>query len=435
MRSIAVINQKGGCGKTTISINLAACLAAQGQRTILIDMDPQSHCAVGLAVPEDQIERNIYDVLIARYAESPVTLKSIVWQISQNFDLAPSSIDLAALEPQLAGKEDRENCLKFILEHQAQHYDFVIIDCPPSVGLLTFNALRAADEVLIPVETGYFALHGLSRQLETLDVLRQQCDQQIQFKVIPSMYDVRTKLGREILGEIKKNYDARMCKTVINFNTKLKEAASYGQPITEYDPASKGMKDFIALAKEFIAEMKDLPQNTSVSTAQEPAPTRLVPQTPAVKSRESEPIPAEPSDHELKTIHEQLQKMSEQAQEIIAEAHNLGGAAPKIPQEATSEEKIEMFYGIRQKNGKVQFSVMYPKAAKVKIAGDFNNWQPEQTSLEKIDKSGRWLVELPLSQGVYRYRYVVDDQWQQDPYNSWVESNPFGDYNSVLEVK
>ena len=206
MRCIAVINQKGGCGKTTVATNLSACLAVQGRRTLLVDMDPQSHCAVGLAVPEDQIERNIYDVLISVRNGSVTELKSIVWQISQNFDLAPSGIELAALEPQLAGQDHREDCLREVLQSSAQGYDFVVVDCPPSVGLLTFNALRSADEVIIPVETGYFALHGLARQLETLKVLKQQCRQEIQVRILPTMYDVRTKLAREVMSELKKQY-------------------------------------------------------------------------------------------------------------------------------------------------------------------------------------------------------------------------------------
>ncbi|GAG39753.1 unnamed protein product, partial [marine sediment metagenome] len=243
MRSIAVINQKGGCGKTTVAINLAACLACGDRRTLLVDMDPQSHCAVGLAVPEDQIERNIYDVLIAGYGQTDLILQQIVWQIGRNLDLAPSGIELAAMEPQLAGREQRENCLREVLAAQGQGYDYVILDCPPSIGLLTFNALRAADDVIIPVETGYFALHGLSRELETLAVLRQQCQQEVTVHILASMYDVRTKLAREVLAELRKHHKDQMLQTVINFNTKLKEAASFGQPITEYDTTSIGMRD------------------------------------------------------------------------------------------------------------------------------------------------------------------------------------------------
>jgi len=171
MRTIAVVNQKGGCGKTTVSINLASALAEAGQKVLLVDMDPQSHCAVGLAVPEQQIEQSIYDVLISRSRNEPIKLTEILWQITEKLELAPASIDLSAFEQQMAGIPDRECCLKDALEDVNGDYDFTIIDCPPAVGLLTFNALRAATEVIVPVETGYFALHGLSKQLETLSIL------------------------------------------------------------------------------------------------------------------------------------------------------------------------------------------------------------------------------------------------------------------------
>lgn len=404
MRCIAIINQKGGCGKTTISMNLGACLAERGHRTLLVDMDPQSHCAVGLAVPEDQIERSIYEALISNHADKNLPLKNIVWQIAQNFDLAPSDIGLAALEQQLAGKDKREDCLRNVLANEAQDYEFVIIDCPPSVGLLTFNALRAADEVIIPVETGYFALHGLSRQLETLMVLQNSCQQKITIKVLPSMYDVRTKLAREVLSEIRKSYSHLMCKTIVNFNTKLKEAASFGQPISEYDPSSKGMKDFMGLADEVI-------------------------QTSEIKT----------PDQKVDSVESQLRAISKSADELIAESQKLIGAkadssATKKPAE-TIQEKIDSFYGVRQNQGKVEFAALYPQAQSVMIAGDFNSWQPQNTPLNKADSKGRWKVEVPLDGGLYQYRYVVDGRWQQDPYNERVTENEFGEFNSLLEVK
>ena len=151
MRTIAIINQKGGCGKTTVSINLAAALAAKGHRTLLVDMDPQSHCAVGLAVPEEQIEQSIYDVLIGMGRGEPMRINEILWQICERFELAPSGIDLAAFEQQMTGMADRENCLKKVLDGLKDDYDNIIIDCPPSVSLLTFNALRAASDVIVPV--------------------------------------------------------------------------------------------------------------------------------------------------------------------------------------------------------------------------------------------------------------------------------------------
>ncbi|MHC5185516.1 MAG: ParA family protein, partial [Planctomycetota bacterium] len=149
MRTIAVVNQKGGCGKTTISINLSAALAAKGNRTLLIDMDSQGHCSVGLAVPEEQVEQSIYDVLIGAGRGEPMRLKEVLWQICDQFELAPSNIDLAAFEQQMTGVMDRENCLKKVLEPLQDDYDYVIVDCPPSVGLLTFNALRAATDVIV----------------------------------------------------------------------------------------------------------------------------------------------------------------------------------------------------------------------------------------------------------------------------------------------
>ena len=404
MRSIAVINQKGGCGKTTVAINLAACLAVQGRRTLLVDMDPQSHCAVGLAVPEEQIEQTVYDLLISAYNGSELGLKSIVWQIAQNFDMAPAGVELAAFEQQLAGKEGREDLLKNVLASEAGSYNYVIIDCPPSIGLLTFNALRAADEVMIPVETGYFALHGLAKQLETLNVLKEQARQNIVVRALASMYDVRTKLAREVLSELRKHHGEILFEQVINFNTKLKEAASFGQPITEYDPASKGMRDFMQLARA-VTEGRS---STTDRAAQQ-----------------------------VETVDSQLAAVSKSAIELLARSERLVGAAPAAARKesATVQERIDNFYGVRGKQGKVQFVTMYPKAQKVCLAGDFNDWQPDHTPMKRADEAGRWVTELPLSSGRYRYRLVVDGRWQQDPYNNAIESNEFGEYNSIVEVK
>jgi chromosome partitioning protein len=410
MRTVAIINQKGGCGKTTVSINLSSALAAKGCRTLLVDLDPQSHCAVGLAVPEEQIEQSIYDVLIGKARGEPLRLREILWQISDRFELAPSSIDLAAFESQMSGVMDRENCLKSVLEEVRTDYDYVIIDCPPSVGLLTFNALRAATDVIVPVEMGYFSLHGLSKQLETLQVLCEQCRQKVNLMVLASMYDIRTKMGREILAELRKHFGERMFQTVVNFNTKLKEAASLGQPIGEYDPASKGYKDFLNLAEELIGT------DTLVHKAE------LV-----------------------DTLEARIQTISASAEELLAtikEPQGTGGpraaeatAAAVAQDNRTFEEKIADFYGVRQESDGVVFSTLYPRAQTVQIAGDFNDWIPEQTPMQRTGENGKWIIKLPLNKGTYRYRLVVDGQWQQDPYNENIEVNPFGEYNSVLHVK
>ena len=420
MRTIAVINQKGGCGKTTVAINLASALADENKRTLLVDMDPQGHCAVGLAVPEEQVEQSIYDVLVSFRRGEPIELTEILWEISDNFELAPASIDMAAFEQQTNGITDRENCLKDVLATVEKDYDYVVIDCPPAVGLLTFNALRAATDVVVPVETGYFSLHGLSRQLDTLSILCKQCSQHINVMILASMYDVRTKMGREILAELRNHFSGRMFKTVVNFNTKLKEAASLGQPICEYDPISRGHKDFQCLAQELIAtdtmvEQKQIVNSLHKTESQKP------------------PVQKEQGRKEaIKSLDNNLESISSSAHELLESLNNTKKPAVKIVHD--TDNKLNDFYGARQFGDAVKFVTLYPRAENVQIAGDFNNWQPQKTAL-KPTQDGKWELALALAPGKYRYRMVVDGQWQQDPYNEHVEPNQFGEYNSILEVK
>jgi chromosome partitioning protein len=182
VRSFSVINQKGGCGKTTTSINLAAALAQLDQRVLLVDLDPQSHCALGLAVPENQIDLHIGHALLN--PEFDDSSGDLIWQISSTLDLAPSTVALAGVERKLAGEPDRDLRLAKLLRRLADRYDICIIDCPPSIGLLTFNALRAADEVIIPVETSYFALKGARKQLATIKVMAEQCGHAVHTHVL-----------------------------------------------------------------------------------------------------------------------------------------------------------------------------------------------------------------------------------------------------------
>jgi len=406
MRTIGVVNQKGGCGKTTVSINLASALAEQGQRTLLVDMDSQSHCAVGLAVPEDQIEQSIYDVLISHSRNEPIKITEILWQISDRLELAPASIDLSAFEQQMSGIIDRECSLKNVLNEVKNEFDYVIVDCPPAVGLLTFNALRAATDVIVPVETGYFALHGLSKQLETLSILCKRCKQQVNVRVLASMYDIRTKMAREILGELRKHFADKMFKTIVNFNTKLKEAASLGQPINEYDPLSKGRTNFSALAEEVIGSETKRQRHEIVNS--------LAGQLASISA----------------TADELLQSAKTPIKEIEAPKVKTPAPAP-----AETDAKLADYYGVTQVSDAVVFVTLYPRAQKVQLAGDFNNWQPEGSYLEKVGDSGVWQTKIKLPAGKYRYRLVVDGHWQQDPYNAHTELNPFGELNSVLEVK
>jgi len=429
MKTIAVVNQKGGCGKTTVSINLASALAEAGQRTLLVDMDPQSHCAVGLAVPEEQIEQSIYDVLISRSRNEPIKLTEILWQINDRLELAPASIDLSAFEQQMAGIAERECCLRDVVAELKNDYDYTIIDCPPAVGLLTFSALRAATNVIVPVETGYFALHGLSKQLETLSILCKRCNQHVHVRVLASMYDIRTKMGREILAELRKHFADKMFETIVSFNTKIKEAASLGQPINEYDPASKGQKDFHNLAEEIIGSQEKLQQHefvNSLASQLESISATADELLQAAKKPVIEAVPAPESTLAAPKTQESAAAIPTKDRKI--EIHEK--ARP-----LDTDARLSAYYGVNQMNDAVVFVTLYPRADSVQIAGDFNSWQPTKTPMQKVGDSGVWQTKLNLTTGKYRYRLVVDGQWQQDPYNEWTELNPFGDLNSVLEVK
>jgi chromosome partitioning protein len=427
MRTISIINQKGGCGKTTTSINLAACLARLGHKTLLVDMDPQGHCGVGLAVPEEQIERGIYDTLIDDGDGKVAKMVEIIWQISSDFDLAPSNIRLAAFEQIFAGRPGREDRLARSLDTIRNNYEWCILDCPPSVGLLTFNALKASDEVVVPVETGFFSLHGLSKMMETLEVLRDRCGKEILIRVLPTLYDTRTKLAREVLSELRNKFREYLMESTVNFNTKLKEAASFGQPITEYDPGSRGYKDFVNLARELMGHR----------------PTDIEPVVAQALSRPAELVQRAKQLAQLTNYQFGRGTVTMQQPEVIAQSTeaDLGDEEMEIEPEIaiasapmkTTEQKIEEFYGVKQVGDEVVFAVRFEQAKKVLIAGDFNNWSPMSTPM-LTQRPGVWRMSLPLPPGRYRYRFVVDGKWMTDPNNQYVEANQFGELNNVIEV-
>src|SRR5688572_5515558 len=364
MRTIAIINQKGGCGKTTTSINLAACLARLGQKTLLVDMDPQGHCGVGLAVPEEQIERTIYDALLEENDGKVAKVGEVVWQIASDFDLAPSNIKLAAFEQVFAGRVGREDRLKVALDGVRNNYQWAILDCPPSVGLLTFNALRACDEVIVPVETGFFSLHGLTKMMETLEMMKDRCSNEILIRVLPTQYDTRTKLGREVLSELRNKFRDYLMHSTINFNTKLKEAASFGQPITEYDPGSRGYKDFVNLARELMGHRPlDVEPITSDKLSR-PAELvqrakQLAQMTSLQFGRTSVPSPATAA-----AVEETSGGVAvAEAPAATATTRTRPAAAPvemsADARERQIEQKIKDFYGVKQVGREVVFAVRF----------------------------------------------------------------------------
>jgi chromosome partitioning protein len=416
MRIIAVANQKGGCGKTTIIINLAACLAREGQRTLAVDLDPQGHCGLGLAVPEEQIETSIADALMAGEDEPLPDMGRITWQISSNFDLVPSKGDLAMLEQKLAGVPNRELRLRRLLESVRDKYDFVLIDSPPTVGFLTQSALHAADEVIVPVDTGYFSLHGLSKQLDTIRLIRSTNGRQMSLRILANLYDVRTKLGREILAELRKRHGDAMFSSFINFNTKLKESTSLGQPITEYDPASSGCKDFVKFARELASIGSVLPTIARM-------PTAIIAQEPQI----------EPG------LLQRAEALAADADRLLATSQTLIGsnrpslASRAAPNPQETQRKIEAIYGPRAVEDGVLFVLKAETAQTVRLAGDFNDWNPGRTPMIPL-RDGSFQVKLPLGPGKYRYRYVIDGRWESDPANQLCERNPYGELDSVVMV-
>ena len=245
---VSVANQKGGVGKTTTSINLSTILAKRGKKVLLIDADPQGNATSGLGIEKEQ-QFSIYDVLIEDI-EVENTLQST--QV-KNLDLCPSNINLAGAEVQLVSIENREFRLKSKLENIREQYDYILIDCPPSLGLVTLNAFTASDSVLMPIQCEYYALEGLGQLLNTIELVRDHMNKDLKVEgALLTMYDARTNLSNQVVNEVKKYFGDRVYKNVIPRNVRLSEAPSYGMPISLYDPRSKGAKAYEKFAKEFI---------------------------------------------------------------------------------------------------------------------------------------------------------------------------------------
>ena len=240
MRSVAIVNQKGGCGKTTTAINLAATLAAKNRRTLLVDMDPQGHCGIGLGVPEDRIEHGLAEALLSD-PPGGADPDAMLWEVAKNLRLAPSTLSLAGLEAArggLAHLPDRDARLSQFLDRVADRFDWCVIDCPPTIGLLTFNALRAADEAIIPVETGFFSLKGSERQAAAIQAMSTRLERELPLRILPTLHRPSAKLATDLLAAIERRHGMLTMPLVIREHESLREAAGFGQPITEYAPGA-----------------------------------------------------------------------------------------------------------------------------------------------------------------------------------------------------
>lgn len=248
-RIIAIANQKGGVGKTTTAINLSACLAEKGQKVLAIDMDPQGNMSSGLGLDKNSVEKTIYDLIIGKSEVEEVLQKNAL----ENLDILPANVDLSAAEIELIGIDEKEYIVKKAIEKIKDAYDYVIIDCPPSLSMLTINAMTTADSVLVPIQCEYYALEGLSQLIHTVELVKERLNPVLEIEgVVFTMYDARTNLSLQVVENVKDNLQQNIYKTIIPRNIRLAEAPSYGMPINQYDAKSAGADSYRRLADEVM---------------------------------------------------------------------------------------------------------------------------------------------------------------------------------------
>jgi chromosome partitioning protein len=409
------------------------------------------------------------ECLLGRAGGEPVELSRVTWQIAPNLDLAPAKADLATLEPRLVDRNDADELLHGLLQENAGRYDYCVVDCPPHLGPLMRNGLRAASEVVIPVDTGFFSLHGLTRQLATMEELGARFGNRPKVRVLPNQYDVRTKLAREILAEVRNKFKGVVLETIINFNTKLKEGASFGQPITEFAPNSMGAKDFQKLAREVIAgepprvatsellaHMEKLAADaerllattTTLVGSGRPAPSAPVAVAPADLRTARTPDSAARTAPVLEidaSVRLEPIRVTTPPETIVRPVSPFASTPTHmpvnrvemttlVPSPEETERKIEAIYGARQDGEVVVFRSRQMDAAEVQIAGDFNDWMPHTTPMRRL-ADGDYEARLRLPRGRYRYRLVIDGRWSHDAYNPCIETNEYGELNSVIDVQ
>lgn len=249
MKVIAIANQKGGVGKTTTSVNLSACLADLGKKVLLVDLDPQGNSTSGFGFEKTKIKQSVYDVLVNDVPADTVILKTKI----ENLMLLPATIQLAGAEIELVSIMSRETKLKRVLDKIKYNYEYVIIDCPPSLGLLTINSLTAANSVLVPIQCEFYALEGLSQLMSTITLVQKNLNPALSLEgVVLTMFDARTNLSIQVVDEVKNHFRHKVYQTIIPRNVRLSEAPSHGKPITHYDPKSKGAEVYLDLAREVI---------------------------------------------------------------------------------------------------------------------------------------------------------------------------------------
>lgn len=436
MRTLAVINQKGGCGKTTTSINLAAVLAKAGLRTLLVDLDPQSHCAAGLGVPEARLDLDIAD---AMRSDEPLEPERLLWPVSRCLDLAPSRMSLAGLEAAGGGlldKPDKEHRLGRVLQRLAPRFDVCLIDCSPSIGLLTFNALVACDAALVPVETSFFSLQGATKQLSTVRSLSRRMNREPRVWLVPTLHDTDSSLCEDLLDELRRRFGSKVVPAVIRRDAALKEAASFGQPVNEYDDASNGARDYQALGEWVLSELPSLGSGEATDLV-EPSPGQTVVHTdPQRLAQTREGLTRRVIDKttvQLDAMHDRAKALANKiAERAKTSAAHLTDSGELKPSQTLDSDNAKRLFGARHTTSGVLFVQPLALGHEVAIVGEFNNWTP--LFLNRNETMGVYELCVRLEPGEHRYRLDVDGHRLADPYNSEWQLDAQGQPNSVIRV-
>jgi len=489
VRTFTVINQKGGCGKTTSAINIASAFAKSGCRTLLVDLDPQSHCAAGLGVPEDRLDLDVSDALRAP-VDQPLNRDRLIWHVSRHLDLLPSRMKLAGIEAAQGGLADQENKalrLRSVLNRLRKiepgsvaacdsttesgspslMYDVCVIDCPPSIGLLSYNAIAAGREVIIPVETSFFSLRGAAKQVQTARSIARKLGMRIHPRLLATMHDPSQPLARDLLDDLRDRFGAGMIPIVVRYDNALKEAASFGQPIDEYDHESMGAEDYRSVCEwlvehvdidrpepDAIIETKPMPVSTlanaslsrgltngssdggnePLSRAQELAMRARTMQQAQFTQQTSKSATTSNSatavlETKPKVMKRSLMPHRPVAIELVDDRVVRPSQVPTI-----DYTKVKHLFGIRKTSKGVLFVQPKSIGTRIEIAGDFNDWKPTKTSMTCNEAIGVFEKHLILPKGRYAYKLVIDGKWCLDPYNPDRAENGLGGRNNVVRV-
>ena len=391
MRIIAIANQKGGCGKTTTAINLSASLAFLQKKVLLIDLDSQGHATCGLGIRAEFLERTSYEL----FQESKGSIQDFIVPVNDYLFIIPTYLRLNQVEQEHTAGQD---CLKNRLAELSEDYDFVIIDSPPHLGLLTFNAFTAAHEIIVPIEPSFFSLHGLAKIFETIESVRKTQNKNLRIHALMTRFEKRVRLAREIQEEVRKYFKSQLFMNAIEENVRLKEAAASGKSIVDFDRNSNGFRNYMGLAIEVIE------RGLIWDATEQQVYSKVIKQV--IDAPEAPPV-------ETNSV-----PLSEEAP-----SDNISSAEIWDPEELRPKKVL----------GGILFSFLNKESLSVLIAGDFNRWVAEPL-LQVDENTGLWQKVIPINEGTYRYKFLVDDIWRTDPFNPRNEMNPYGGIDSVLKL-